>query len=108
MTKVLINKIEKITEIQEKLFWSFVAIVAILAVSYGFLMRDLVVKVVARQNLEKEIVAMSSQVGILETKYFEQKNAITMQTAEQIGFVEAKNINYLSAANVSSNLSLRN
>ena len=55
---------------------------------YVYLVNRTVVNVVARQNAERNISALSASVGDLESKYMAEKNGITLQLALAKGFKE--------------------
>jgi len=87
MTKAITNKLNKIEDLQKKMFWASLLITVFFATAYGLLVRDTIMNVVGRQNMEKEISALASSVGSLESDYISLKNNVTLELAYSKGFV---------------------
>ena len=101
VAKVIKNQIEKF-EYREKnivrvLFSAFV----LLLISYGAIMNS-----VRTEQVEKDLSTLNSSINSMEFDYLNAKNAITMDLATSMGFVEVKNQKFLAMRPVSNNLSL--
>lgn len=87
MVKQAINKIEKIEYRNKKVFLILFSIFIFFIISYGFLLNSTMMNAVKRQNLEKEIKSLTTNVNSLEYKYLNIKSNITMDLAKSYGFV---------------------
>ncbi len=67
-------------------FWSLLFVFFFCLFSYGFLVRGAIVNIVARQNMENDLTALSTKVIDLESKYIKVKNNITLERAYALGF----------------------
>ena len=106
VAKVIKNQIEKF-EYREKnivrvLFSAFV----LLLISYGFFVNGAIMNSVRTEQVEKDLSTLNSSINSMEFDYLNAKNAITMDLATSMGFVEVKNQKFLAMRPVSNNLSL--
>lgn len=92
MVKQIFNShIEKIEHRERKIFWSLFSMFVLFVVSYGFLLNGTMMNAVSKQNAEKQISVLNSEVNTLEFQYLNIKNSITLDLAESIkGFVPVK------------------
>ncbi len=68
-------------------FWSGVGVLILCLFSYGYFVRQTIVNIVARQNMESEITELSAKILTRETAYLKAKNEITEELAENKGFI---------------------
>lgn len=68
-------------------FWSLVMLFVLGLFSYGYLVRGVIVNIVARQNIGSELSFLNSKVSDLESEYIKAKNDITLEKAHDLGFV---------------------
>jgi len=74
-----------------KLYFLLLVLVFIISIfSYGYLVRGVMVNIVSRQNMETEIVSLSSRVLDLESLYIKARNNVTQDLARDLGFVTIK------------------
>lgn len=106
MTKAIKNKIRNIENMGKNIFWSFVAFAVFLSASYLYFVNRTVVNAVERQNIEKEIILISSQISDLEESYLGLKNKINLDYAFSKGFIKVSNEKYVSAKTLNKNLSV--
>ena len=90
------------------IFWTFLAGVVLLLITYIFYANNMVYNAVSVNNFEDEIVELRSEIGELEFTYMSIKNSINLDTAKRLGFIESKNITYISRKTLGKALSLNN
>lgn len=61
-----------------------------LAFLYVLILGNMVFDIVQRKNLEKEMMALTSEVGNLELTYLNVSNSVDMNLSASMGFKEAK------------------
>jgi len=88
------NQIEKIEYREKKIFWALFSVFALLLVSYGFLVNKAILNAVAKQNLEKQISSLNSNVDSLEFTYLSMENNINMDFALSKGFITVPEDNF--------------
>jgi len=92
------TRAQVIPESQERAFWIAGALVLLLALTYGALVRTTIMTAVERQNLEEKATALNAHVAELESEYLAITNtSVTLEKAEQTGLlpIEAKRISYI-------------
>jgi hypothetical protein len=99
MVETIKNKIDSIGIREKKIFWVLFSVFAFLLFSYGFLVNSTMMNAVSMQKMEKEMVALNSDVNSMEFDYLNIKNKITMDYANSLGFVS---VSYDKFASVSS------
>lgn len=83
-------------EDREKAFW-LIVFGAILSLSaYIYAINAIAHNIAIRENLEREVTEISTKLSALEFEHIEKRNAITMETAQSLGFIEAKSPLYVS------------
>lgn len=87
-------------------FWSLIIVICFSVFSYGYFVRTTIVNIVVRQNMEKELSLLSSKVLALESEYVKAKNNVTLETAENYGFVAVASQKFITKANIDSGLSV--
>ncbi len=81
------NQIEKIEYREKAIFGIFFSLFIFLLFSYGFMINKTISNAVAKQQMEKEIIALNSDVNSMESGYLSLKNDITIDFAIAEGFV---------------------
>ena len=88
MVKQIIKKqIEGIEYREKKIFWILFSAFIFFGLSYGFLINGSMMNAMSKQNIEKKIASLSSDVNTLEFNYLNIKNSVTIDTALSKGFV---------------------
>lgn len=101
------NQLEKIEYREKKLFWTLFSLFIFFVISYGFLLNNTMMNAVAKQNMEKEMVSLNSDVSSLEFQYLNIKNSITLDLAlSDKGFVSVSSNKFAIIDSASKNVSL--
>ena len=74
---------------KQRFFLGALSSFLILSGLYMYFVSASVVQVVARKEIEREIVQIDSHIGDLEASYISAKKAITNETISQYGFAPA-------------------
>lgn len=82
-----LQSIEKMSHI---LFWTMATVIVVFASMYIYFVNRTVWNVVARQNIETEIVALNSNLSNNEFEYINTKGSISMALATSLGFKSAE------------------
>lgn len=106
MTKTIKNKILNIENLEKKLFWYFTLFVIIFSGLYLYSVNRTIVNIVERQNIEKQIALINSELGNMEASYLGLKNKINFDYALSKGFVKVSNEKYVSRKTFGANLSV--
>ncbi len=88
------------------LFWSLIIMICFCVFSYGYFVRTTIVNIVTRQTMEKELSLLSSKVLSLESEYVKVKNNVTLEQAQNSGFVSALNQKFVTKTNTDSGFSV--
>ncbi|HJN62977.1 MAG TPA: hypothetical protein QGH03_01970 [Candidatus Paceibacterota bacterium] len=83
----------------------FVGIV-VLGISYGYFVKQTIVNVVSRQNVEEEMGDLGSRVSNLEVRYIELKNKIDLDFAYSLGYKDVSEVKFVSRSELSKTLTL--
>lgn len=102
MTKVIKSQIAKVEHGEKKIFWILFTVFVFLVVYYGFLVGSSVINAVNKQQTDKKITMLSSEINSMESEYIKLKNSITMDKAFSLGFVSLKKSNFAAVSSVSS------
>ncbi len=105
VAQVIKNQIEKIEYREKNIFWSLFSVFVFFLVSYGVLVNNTIMNAVAKQNMEKEMATLNSEVNSMEFNYLNMKNNITMERALSLGFVAVSEEKFASVSG-NTNLSL--
>ena len=100
------NQIEKIEYREKKVFWILFSVFVFFVLSYGLLLNSIMTKAVAKQNIEREMISIGSEVNSLESKYLNIKSKITLDFAKTRGFVVVSADKFAVIASDQPNLSL--
>lgn len=80
------------------LFWTLVAVSIMSLFIYIYAINTTTRNIALRQNLEKQITDISTNLNSLEFTYIDLKNDVTIELAREYGFKEVKNPLYVSRA----------
>lgn len=99
----MINKIKTISyENRARFFWILVGISILSLFVYVYAIHATARHVANRQELEKKVADISSNLNSLEFTFIELRNNVTMELAYNYGFQEVKNPLYISRRGQSS------
>ena len=87
-------------------FWSLTAVLILCLFSYSYLVRGVIVDVVARQNIEGQLSSLNTQVLNLESEYLNLENGLTLDKAQTLGFVAAPSQKFVMRNTDNPSLSL--
>ncbi len=103
-----IRNAERSSQQMQILFWGLTATIILMSVMYMYFVNKTVWNVVARQNIEKNMSAMSSKLSDKEFQYINSVSAITMDTANRMGFVSAdKATTFVAKVDLNKNVAIR-
>jgi len=91
---------------EKKIFWLLFSLFVFFTISYGFLLNKTMMSAVSKQNIEKQITSLGSEVNSLEFDYLNLKNSITFELAMLKGFVPAPSDKFVVVDSVQKNISL--
>ena len=74
--------------------------------AYLGLLNATVSNVVSREQYEKRLTVIYSNIGELESTYLAEKNTVTLASARSLGFVEASPVQFVSRMPLKNRLSL--
>lgn len=74
--------------IEKKIFWTLAALLGLSVGFYLYSILTLTVAVVDRNNTNRAVHNLASQVGNLEAEYLNQTNTMTLAYAKELGFTE--------------------
>lgn len=89
---------------QTRIIGALFGVACILAGMYVYFVNVTVHNVVARREIERDMVAVATEVAVLESHYIDLKSNVTLVLAEERGFAQASKERFVSRA---SRVSLR-
>lgn len=104
MTKVIAQKIEETRHVQEKIFALLALAIVAVFLMYGFLVRDTVLNVIAREKIGKEAHELLSTISSLEASYMDTKAHINLDVAYAHGFKDVHSPDFISPATLTTTL----
>lgn len=81
-----------------RLFWILMMVSVLSLLAYIYAIHATARNIATRQNLERQMAKISTNLGSLEFSYIELKNSVTLELAYQHGFREVKSPLYVSRA----------
>ena len=87
--KTAAHTIQKIDKVSNIVFWTLLAAIVLMMISYIYFINKTVRNVVLRQNLQNEIATLNSNLSDTEFSYINTVGSITLDTAHQLGYVAA-------------------
>ena len=106
VAQVIQKQIERFEHGEKRAFWILFSMFVFLVISYGFLLNSTMMNAVSKQRMEKEILSLGSEVNLLEFKYLNTKNSITIGLAQSKGFVSVVSDKFAVINSIPKNLSL--
>ncbi len=85
-----------VVQLERNFFWGLLITLIFSVILYSFFVNQIVLNIVERENLENDIVALSSKISGFEFNYIALKNDIDIDYAHSIGFVDVKNVKFAS------------
>ena len=85
-----------------KFFWTLVAISVLSLSFYIYAINATAKNIALRQDLERQVVKISTNLDSLEFGYIELKNNVTLELAYLYGFKEVRSPLYVSRSNTAS------
>lgn len=96
MTETAVQAIKKIEKISKSIFWTILAIIIALGLTYMYFINKTIWNVAAREKMQNEIVAINSQLGEKEFEYIKSKGSITMESAKALGFDQPARVSFVT------------
>jgi hypothetical protein len=93
---------------EKKLILGLITLTLILGVVYGYFVKQTIVNVVERKEIEEEMADSGSRVSNLEVTYIELENKIDLDFAYFLGYKEAGNVRFISRNSLAKNITLKN
>ncbi len=93
-TQAITKQIRNIEYTEKQIFWTLFVLFVFFLVSYGFLINKTIGNAIAKENMQKEMSMLNSEVNSREFQYLNIKNSITMNLALSKGFVAVPNNNF--------------
>jgi hypothetical protein len=106
VAQVIQKQIEKFDHEEKKVFWLIFSFSVFFIISYGFLLNNTMMNAVSKQNMEKKMLSLSSDVNSLEFQYLNIKNSITLGLAQSKGFVAVSSDKFATIHSAQKNISL--
>jgi hypothetical protein len=103
------TKVLKHMLFNKKVFWSLLFLILLMSCTYGLLIGKIITNVVARQNIQKNLTALSSQVSNLEATYLTLQDSVNIDTAYAMGFKDVNNSDtqYITSNPSGQNIAMR-
>lgn len=85
-----VNIMNNNIEVEKNILNTMIFILVALAFLYALILGNMVFNITERKNLEKEMIALSNEIGELEVSYLAVSNSIDMSLSSAMGFRETK------------------
>jgi cell division protein FtsL len=82
-------------------FWLIVSAIVLVALSYVYSVNRTVILVAERNDIESKIAAYRTDISNLESRYISERNAVTLELAQSLGYGEATDVVYMPKKAVS-------
>jgi len=83
------------------IFWLAVSAIVIVALSYVFSINRTVIFVAERNEIESIISVHRVDISNLESRYISERNGVTIELAQSLGYGEAQDVTYIPKKSVS-------
>ena len=90
MTQAIVNNINTVFKYREKILNFLVFGILICLILYIYLLHSAISNVVYREKISKDNRILSTDISVLESKYFLVKNSIDMDLAYAKGFRDSE------------------
>lgn len=107
MKKQAAYTMNTIDRLSETIFWSLAIGIAMLSVFYMYSIQKSVRNVVARSNIQSDIVALNSKLSDAEFEYMSSVGTVTLETAQKLGYVSATNKTFVTRERLGQNVAIR-
>lgn len=77
------------TSRENKIKWSLLAVILLLAGAYLYLLNDSIFSVASRRDNEETISQLEAEVSSLEAVYAGQLSSINLDLAKKLGFIDS-------------------
>ena len=85
-----VNIMNNNIEVEKNIFNTMLFILVALALFYVLILGNMVFNIIERRTLEKEMLALTNEVGELEVSYLAVSNSVDMNLSSTMGFKETK------------------
>jgi cell shape-determining protein MreC len=103
MTSIAINLD---TNLRKKLILSLFGGAILFAFLYGYFINQTILNVVARKNIEADLIELGSEVSSLEVEYIKLKNKIDLEFAHSLGYKDVSDIKFVSRKSLGKTLTI--
>ncbi len=94
VAEVIKKQIRNIEYREKQIFWILSITFVFLLVSYGFLINNTIANAISKENMQKELSSLNSEINSAEFQYLNIKNSINITMALSKGFVSVPNNNF--------------
>ncbi|PIT91093.1 hypothetical protein COU17_02275 [Candidatus Kaiserbacteria bacterium CG10_big_fil_rev_8_21_14_0_10_49_17] len=91
-----------------RLIWGLVTLCVLLLCAYAYFLGSSVVNVVVREEVELSIAKLNSNIGDLEFKYLQARDAISASAAQSMGLTSVERTFYSTRPGISVNTAHNN
>lgn len=105
--KHAVQTIQRIDRVSETLFWSLLTTIVLSSCVYMYAIHKTVRNVVARSQIQTQIAELNTKLSDTEFQYMNSLGAITMETAEKLGFTSATEKTFVTREKAGQNVALR-
>lgn len=99
--------IRKIDRLSDTIFWSLLVGIVALSGMYMFNVQKAIRNVVERNNIQADIVALSSKLSESEFQYINSVGDITLESAHKLGFQSAVEKTFVTRERISQTVAIR-
>lgn len=92
--------------LRKKVTLSLFGAVILFALLYGYFVNQTILNVVARENVETELIELSSEVSSLEVEYIKLKNKIDLKFAYSLGYRDVSSVKFVSRKSLGKTLTI--
>lgn len=105
--KTATQTIRKIDRLSDTIFWSLLVGIVALSGMYMFNVQKAIRNVVERNNIQADIVALSSKLSESEFQYINSVGDITLESAQKLGFQSAVEKTFVTRERISQTVAIR-
>jgi hypothetical protein len=105
--KTATQTIRKIDRLSDTIFWSLLVGIVALSGLYMFNVQKAIRNVVERNNIQADIVALSSKLSESEFQYINSVGDITLESAHKLGFQSAVEKTFVTRERISQTVAIR-
>jgi hypothetical protein len=99
--------IRKIDRLSDTIFWALLVGIVALSGLYMFNVQKAIRNVVERNNIQADIVALSSKLSESEFQYINSVGDITLESAHKLGFTSAVEKTFVTRERISQTVAIR-